>query len=295
MQTFTSQAELNGIEKNKVFGLENLTMKNSKISFNGENNILFIEENVTLENSEIKFNGSNSVVYLSDNARHVYKINVSLYNGCVFFSGKDNYFNGVLKVVLSEQKHMVIGNSCLFSFGIWVRTADPHLVYSVETRKRVNPSRSVYLGDHVWIGQDAFLLKGTQVFSGSIVGARSLVAGKKIPSNTSFAGNPVKKIAEGVFWDEHCVHKWTKEQTDYYLNSHNKDTFIYKDTDKKQLSFDIIDERLSSAETAEEKLNVLKELAADDNKNRFSFCIPNKKTKSFISRLKRYIKRKLGK
>ena len=46
---------------------------NSKISFNGENNVLICEENVVLNGSNINFFGNNSIIYLSSNYNH-YKL-----------------------------------------------------------------------------------------------------------------------------------------------------------------------------------------------------------------------------
>ena len=56
----------------------------------------------------------------------------------------------------------------------------------------------------MWIGQHVYFLKGTQIGSGSIIGAKSLVAGKKIKSNTIYAGNPAKLIRKDVFYDRDC-------------------------------------------------------------------------------------------
>lgn len=51
--------------KNNVF-IGNLPkMTNSKIIFNGKNNILFCDENVCLEDSILNFECNNSVIYLS--------------------------------------------------------------------------------------------------------------------------------------------------------------------------------------------------------------------------------------
>ncbi|MFE4813367.1 hypothetical protein ACFQ9Y_19885 [Peribacillus simplex] len=63
----------------------------------------------------------------------------------------------------------------MLSSGVVVRLADPHLVYDGTTRKRINRTKSVYLGDHIWIGQDVMILKGVEVGTGSILGAMSLV------------------------------------------------------------------------------------------------------------------------
>ena len=46
-----------------------------------------------------------------------------------------------------------------------IRTADPHIIYDIH-RKRINPSKSVFIGDHVWCGQNVLLLKGCRVGSG---------------------------------------------------------------------------------------------------------------------------------
>ena len=47
--------------------------------------------------------------------------------------GSDNYLNGTLNVIVSEERHVLIGSGGLYSFGIFIRTADPHLVYDSTT------------------------------------------------------------------------------------------------------------------------------------------------------------------
>jgi len=274
MQTFYTAPDLVGVENNSVIGAENLTMDDSEIVFAGVNNILLIEDKAVLRHSRICFKGNNSIVYLSSSGRRYYHIDVELHQSCAFFCGKNNFFNGALKVRLSEHKHMLIGSGCLFSMGIWVRTADPHLVYSAASRQRVNPSKSVYIGDHVWIGQEVMLLKGSQIFSGSIIGARAVVAGKRIPSNTSFAGNPAKKIGDGVFWDEPCVHNWSEKQTAASQHYTGKESFVYQYTEGESIPFDSLEQRLCDAVTAEDKRDILQAVAQNSNKNRFASCPP---------------------
>ena len=158
---------------------------------------------------------------------HPYCLAVTINNNCSFVVGRNVYFNGQLSAVVSEERTIAIGDGCLLSFGIWIRTADPHLIIDVRTRRRINPSKDVVVGDHVWIGQDALLLKGTTIGSGSIVGARSVVAGKRIPSNASWAGNPVRRVRDGVFWEDSCVHTWTSEQT-RKSERYRSGRFVYK-------------------------------------------------------------------
>lgn len=122
---------------------EKPVLKNSVIENMGENNILFCEKNVVLVNSKIDFRGSDSLIYLSS-SRCEYKLNIAIHNQQVCFWGRDNYINGIVNVILSEQKHIFIGSDNLFSLGIWMRNADPHLIYDSETKERVNSTQSIY-------------------------------------------------------------------------------------------------------------------------------------------------------
>ena len=287
MLKITEPSMLASLEDGNRFIGEMPEMINSSITFSGKNNVLFCEKRVKLSNTAINFNADNAIVYLCEN-NNEYKLSLSVHNDNVFYSGKNNYFNGVMNVILSEQKHLFIGNDCLLSFGIWVRNADPHLIYDVESHKRVNPTKSIYIGDHVWIGQSAMILKGTQIESGSIIGAMSVVSNKKIGANSSWAGNPAKKIKEGLFWNRPCVHKWTQEQTKD-SSKFIRNTFIFKHKKSEYISFSKIEEKLDAKKSVDSKLEFLNKISADDSKNRF--CSNGEKEESgsggFFARFKK--------
>lgn len=255
-------------------------MNNSSVHFNGENNILYCEENVRLKDSTISFNGNNSVVFLGTN-RCDYKLELSIYNDCVFHMGRNNYINNGMTIVLSESKHCFIGDNGIFSNNICIRNADPHLIYSCESGERLNLSRSIFIGDHVWIGQGVMILKGTQIDSGSIVGAMSVVSGKRISHNSSWAGNPCRQIKENVFWDNACVHAWTADITENsqiyadFINKMKKgchnDFWIYDFDANVSIDYDELDKRFSEIRECREKCRYLIELDDDmrKEKNRF--------------------------
>ncbi|MDO4344847.1 MAG: hypothetical protein Q4C50_08605 [Eubacteriales bacterium] len=126
----------------------------------------------------------------------------------------------------------------------------------------------MFCGDHVWIGQNAFLLKGTQIGSGSIVGAMAVVAGKKIPSNTSWGGNPARQLGDRLFFTSPCVHPYTPEKTrkSQYEESN---AYIYSAQSEEVLSFDEIDRRLCECKDARERLDYLNETVISNTaKNR---------------------------
>lgn len=243
-------------------------MIESEINFHGDNNILYCDKNVCLDRCVLSFFGNNSVIFLNSN-KHPYKINVYAYNNSACYIGKNNYFNEAMNILLSEQKHVFFGNDSLFSLDVWMRIADPHLIYDAETKQRKNPSKSIFVGDHVWIGQSAFILKGSQIHSGSIIGAMSVVTGKKIPSNESWAGNPAKKRGENVFWGGLCVNTWTDEETEKY-QVFETDAYTYKYSEEEYIAFDEIDEHLSTSRDAKGKFEYLMNFRDNGNKNRFA-------------------------
>lgn len=177
--TMEQYSEKGGLlpNENRMMGARPV-LKNASIHFAGSGNTFYCEENVTLEGCTLRFLGNNAVIYLGSN-KHPYKLAADINNDVVLHMGRNNYMNQLMRIILSEQRHCFIGNSGVFSTNIYIRNSDPHLIYDCKKRFRINPTKSVYIGDHVWIGQGALILKGTQIDSGSIIGAMSVVAGKK--------------------------------------------------------------------------------------------------------------------
>ncbi|TWO16497.1 hypothetical protein ZA02_03105 [Campylobacter lanienae] len=160
----------------------------------------------------------------------------------------------------------------MFSWDIWLATCDYHLIIDAKTNNRINFSKSIYIGDHVWCGQDTAISKGSFVASGAVIGAKSL-ATKLYFSNTVNAGMPAKEIKNNIFWleDNPNVGQWTKEQTLKHSNIPN-DNFKYTYNQNEFLSPKAIEEKLDSLNTAQEKLEfVYNAIYCNKNKNRFAY------------------------
>lgn len=164
-----------------------IDINKAKIDFIGSNNCLVVDEKIKLGKSKIMFRGSNSLCYLNKTRNDTVKLSLSIYNNSTFFLGKGCSFNGILNLIISESMNILIGDDTMFSFGIWIRTSDVHLMYDFSTQERLNFSKDIFIGSHVWIGQSSSLLKGSVIGSGSIVGYGSLNT-KKIESNSVYAG-----------------------------------------------------------------------------------------------------------
>lgn len=263
----TSAKELLELEDIEFIGeLPELT--NSQININGKNNTLICEDNVNLQNSRIDFNGNNSILYLSSN-NFDYNVNISINGNNICFIGKNNFFNGISTIVLSESKNIIIGEDCLFSYGISIRVADGHLIYHTKTKERLNFSKSIYIGDHVWIGQGSMILKGTHIGSGSIIGANSVLSNKKVPSNTTFAGSPARLTKEDTFWLGYSVHPWSNQTTEEY-SKYDSENFVYT-PDGNSLDFKIIESDLNNLSNHEEIIFYILSNFLEAGKNRFSF------------------------
>lgn len=108
----------------------------------------------------------------------------------------------------NAQEHgtrIIIGEDCMFSNNIIVRTSDSHPIYN-DSGERINIAKDVLLGSHVWIAPSSVVMKGSDVGSGCMIGSHSMV-NNTIPENALAVGMPAKVVKEGVRWTRENVHK----------------------------------------------------------------------------------------
>lgn len=89
---------------------------------------------------------------------------------------------------------VTIGCFCMFGPGTKIVDNDSHRISIdiVERRKSPN-SAPITIGDNVWVGMNALILKGVEIGENAIVAAYSVVT-KNVPENTLVAGNPAKTL-----------------------------------------------------------------------------------------------------
>ena len=57
----------------------------------------------------------------------------------------------------------------------------------------------VSIGNHVWIGEGAIILKNVSIGDNCIIGAKTVVT-KNVPSGCIAVGNPMKFIKKDINW-----------------------------------------------------------------------------------------------
>jgi acetyltransferase-like isoleucine patch superfamily enzyme len=92
-----------------------------------------------------------------------------------------------------------IGKDCLLAAGVKVYDFDGHPLDAARRRAgEPTPSegvRPVVIGDDVWIGTGAIVLKGVTIGDRSVVGAGAVVS-RDVPTDVVVAGNPARVVKE---------------------------------------------------------------------------------------------------
>ena len=101
----------------------------------------------------------------------------------------------------------------MLSYDIEIRNTDSHKIYDKNTNQRINEGKSINIGNHVWLGMRAIILKGVNIEDNSIVAAGSIVT-KDVKANTIVSGNPVKQIKDNIYWTREEVMKYLEEKNE---------------------------------------------------------------------------------
>lgn len=99
---------------------------------------------------------------------------------------------------------ITLGEDCMLSNNIIVRTSDSHSIIDLNTSKRVNRAKNVIIGKHVWIAPQSIIMKGAIIGDGTIIGSRTLVT-QNIPGNCLAVGAPAKVVKTNVSWTREDV------------------------------------------------------------------------------------------
>ncbi len=98
-------------------------------------------------------------------------------------------------VQITCAKKISIGYQCAIAREVIIRDYDAHELRDPDHQVAAD----VCIGDHVWIGTRAVILKGVTIGNGAVIAAGAVVT-KDVPANSLAAGVPAEVIREGVQW-----------------------------------------------------------------------------------------------
>ena len=99
----------------------------------------------------------------------------------------------------SAGKCIQIGRDCLIATMVRIHDNDGHPLDPERRRRheKINQTEcaDVSIGDNVWVGAAATILKGVTIGDNSVIGTGAVVT-TDVPANTVVAGNPAKVVKE---------------------------------------------------------------------------------------------------
>ena len=117
----------------------------------------------------------------------------------VFEGGKLTLHSGSFNsnTIVGVGMHMQIGRNFLGGRNVVLYDSDFHDIWIHDIKRQ--KEAAVRIGNDVWIGANAMVLKGVTIGDGAIVGAGSVVTHDIFP-NCMVAGNPATVLKHDVRW-----------------------------------------------------------------------------------------------
>lgn len=106
----------------------------------------------------------------------------------------DNTTVGYHTFIFSSES-ISIGSNCLIAPFVYMVDSDHVIARDQLINEQPNNSAAVKIGDDVWLGTGAKILKGVTIGDGSVIAAGAVVSAD-IPAYEIYGGVPAKKIGE---------------------------------------------------------------------------------------------------
>ena len=158
---------------NNILFMGEKQVKSSKIETR-----LLVEENGTFEIND------NFIMYAGSYIRVIK-------NGHLEING--GFINEGVEITCASK--ITIGKGATIARDVVIRDYDGHTIELPDYQI----AKPITIGDNVWIGNRAMILKGVNIGDGAIVGAGSIVT-KDVPAGAIVVGNPARVVKEGVKW-----------------------------------------------------------------------------------------------
>lgn len=164
------------------------------------NTAIVLNGDLQLNAACVKPNGRSTLIKMEEGSRIIANGKFSVYYGGDIYCRKNavlrlgrGYCNSNVAIRCNES--ITIGDDVAIARDVVIMDFDAHDIEYAGYQM----SKPVVIGNKVWIGYRAMILKGVTIGDGAIVAAGSIVT-KNVPPNTIVAGVPAKVVKEGTSW-----------------------------------------------------------------------------------------------
>lgn len=163
--------------------------------------------------AQIDFFGNNATIFIGN--AELGNSWITIDEAACLYIGNGTHFNPyarIQRIRCLGNQIIVIGKDNLFSENLEISTVDQHILYDINSLTRSNENKSIFIGDHVWVGRSATILKGSYLASGCVLGQKALTSGKLLSSNSCNVGIPAKTVAIHQLWSGECNYGRTPQE-----------------------------------------------------------------------------------
>lgn len=154
---------------------------------------LYLNDNTMINNGRttILRMDEGAILSVDDEFRVYYGGDIICFKNSVLNIGS-GFCNSNVKIRCMEK--IDIGHKVFISHDVTIMDSDAHHL----SDRAVN-TKPIVIGNHVWIGSRAMILKGVHIGDGAVVAAGSVVT-KDVPANALVAGNPARIVRRNLQW-----------------------------------------------------------------------------------------------
>lgn len=179
---------------------EGAILKKCKFISNGKNNRVTFLNGSFFDNCSFLLYGNNNNIVIGCNCKGKFtEFYIEDNNGAIEV-GDNTSFCGKAHLAVIEGTKIKIGENCLFSSDIVLRTGDSHSILDLNG-KRINPSKDIVIKNHVWVGHKVSINKNVTIEENTMIGTGAIVTKSTMKSNVIVAGVPAKIVKENINWD----------------------------------------------------------------------------------------------
>ncbi len=178
----------------------------------GNNNNIKIGKVYTEGVISIAVKGNNNEIILGDEIKITDGLTIQIIedceNGRIFVGDKTTFWNSLIQTC-DNNSSVEIGEDCMFSYNTKIFNSDGHSV--IQDGRLINKSYKTKIGNHVWVGYEAVILKNSLIQNNSIAGYRALVSGKFNEEGLVLTGIPAKIVKKNINWSRLTPNQYEKE------------------------------------------------------------------------------------